>query len=468
MTRKTLSVRITFLVSVSVGLLLLASLWVVLTYTRKTLRQESQRSASEALDYTIQSIDNVLFSVEHTSGNIYWEVLSHLDNPDRMLADARKLVEVNDYVMDCTIVLKSDLDGSHNQGFTGKEEWFTRPMELGVPCWMEPAVETEGVEAKTISYSMPLYSKERNVIGVMRVDVSMVHLTEIVHSAKPTPMSRVLLMDANGNFIVYPDSSMLLHQEEILHRLKEADGSVKEARDAMYGGETGYRRVLLSDGYSYVFFRPFLRTLLPGRTDQHLNWSAAIVFPEEEIKGDFVRMHNIIIAASVVGWLLLILLCLYVTRRQLKPLRMLSNSAQRIAEGRYDEVVPYNRHHDEVGTLQQNFRKMQMSLAEHLGKLQQLTSSLQERRKGLEEAYEQAKEDEHMKIAVLHNMSNKMITPANAINDIVETLSKIYSSMDEKEVAAYVRKIQRHSQTVTELLDQLLEASKNANTQKNE
>ena len=470
MTRKTLSVRITFLMAGAVGLLLTIALSVVLGYTRKVMREESQQNASEALDYTIQSIDNVLFSVEQSAGNIYWDVLAHLDDRERMLSDARKLVEVNPYVSGCEIVMRPDTtqaESPDKQPYY-KQEWFTCPIETGFPCWIEPMKMMGPESSKMVVYSMPIYNKERSVIGVMRVDVSTVHLTKIVHSSKPTPKARTLLMDANGYFVVYPDSSLLLHQAEIMNRLAEADGSVKKTRDAMYAGETGYRRVLLGDGYSYVFFRPFSRTLLPGRTDQQLNWSAAIVFPEEELKGDFIRMHNIVVAIAVGCWVLLFLLCLYVTRRQLKPLRMLSNSAQRIAEGQYDEVVPYNKHHDEVGTLQKSYRKMQMSLADYMGRLQQLTTSLQERGRGLEEAYEQAKEDERMKTAVLHNMSNKMITPANAINDLVEYLSNNYRSMDEKEVAVHVRKIQRQSQTVTQLLDQLLEASKNTNTQKDE
>lgn len=490
MTRKTLSLRITLLMAFSVGLLLVAALFLVLGYTRKTMRQDSQRNASEALDYTIQRIDNVLFSVEQSAGNLYFDIVSHLDDPDRMYTDARKLVEVNPYVAGCAIAMRPGYYPSRGKYFmayyyqstgpTGepiilqsdtfgdrpydKQEWYNCPLANGTPCWVEPENVTSMDNAMIVTYSMPIKDKYGSIVGVLGVDVSTVQLTNIVHATKPTPKSRALLMDGNGIFIIFPDSSMLLHQSKLQRHLETADASVKQTREAMYAGETGYRRVFVENDYSYVFYKPFTRLSIPGRIEQHLDWSVAIVFPEKEIMGDFIRMRSNIILVSLIGWLLLVSLCLYVTRRQLKPLRMLANSAQLISEGHYDEVVPYNRHHDEVATLQKNFRKMQMSLAEHMGRLQQLTYSLQERGKGLVEAYEQAKDDEHMKTAVLHNMSNKMITPANAINEIVETLSKNYRMVDEKEVTMHVRNIERRSKAVTELLDQLLEASQTPKT----
>ena len=70
-------------------------------------------NAEETLDATVQDIDKILLSVEQSAGNIYWEVIAHLDKPDRMLNFSRRLVECNPYVVGCAIVFKPNYYPGH-------------------------------------------------------------------------------------------------------------------------------------------------------------------------------------------------------------------------------------------------------------------------------------------------------------------------------------------------------------------
>jgi signal transduction histidine kinase len=103
---------------------------------------------------------------------------------------------------------------------------------------------------------------------------------------------------------------------------------------------------------------------------------------------------------------------------------------------------------------------MQQALSTHIGELNRLTTALREDGDELERAYKQAKEAERMKTAVLHNMSSQMLRPANAIADGVEALSTRFSDMNQEEVETLVNQIEQQGQEATQLLDQLLSASR--------
>ena len=111
--RTTLSVRIALMVISATVLLLMASMTVMLIYARKAVKEEATQKASVTLDYTTHSIDNILLSVEQTTGNIFFNMLPHLNNPDLMFVYARKLVETNPYVAGCAIAFKEDYYNGH-------------------------------------------------------------------------------------------------------------------------------------------------------------------------------------------------------------------------------------------------------------------------------------------------------------------------------------------------------------------
>ena len=86
---KTLSVRISLMVFIAMAILLMASLAVMLYYSRKAVKEEALQKASQTLEAAVQRIDNILLSVEQTSGNIFFSMINHVDDPDMMLTYSR-------------------------------------------------------------------------------------------------------------------------------------------------------------------------------------------------------------------------------------------------------------------------------------------------------------------------------------------------------------------------------------------
>lgn len=488
---KTLSLRISLMVVCAIAALLSAALYIMLHYSRQEVKEEALNKASQTLEATVQQIDNILLSVEQSAGNFYWDMMMHMDEPDRMFTYSRKLVETNPYITGAAIAMEpyyykergkyfmAYLHRSYEHKADNREEvplvqsatfgtkpyteqsWYALPVKTRRPCWVNPLKNMDTEDEALITFSLPIYAKGNKVVGVLAVDVSLTTLSEIVLATKPSPNSYTTLLSNDGSYIVHPDSERVSHHTVFTIGHKDSDrASTMNAVKAMMSGKTGYKRFLKDGKAHYVFYKPFKLSAIPGRSKQELGWSIGIIYPEDDIFEEYNKLLFAVVVITIVSLLLMFLLYRVYTHRRLLPLRMLTKSAQRIAEGHYNDVIPDSRQHDEVGQLQDNFQQMQQALAAHMGELQRASTKLQEQEQVLTTAYEKAKEGDRMKTTFLHNMTNQMVAPMTAINESVEILRNMDSNSVKKEESdRIVDNIQEQGKKIAELLNNLIKLS---------
>ena len=104
--RKTLSVRVSLTIVSAIGVLLAVALLIMLRYSWEAIREEAVKDAEQTLETTVEQIDNVLLSVEQTSGNFYWDLMRHLDQPDRMYDYCQRIIETNPNITGCAIAFE--------------------------------------------------------------------------------------------------------------------------------------------------------------------------------------------------------------------------------------------------------------------------------------------------------------------------------------------------------------------------
>jgi len=226
----------------------------------------------------------------------------------------------------------------------------------------------------------------------------------------------------------------------------------------MIGGESGYK-VLSRDGEDYyVFYRPIT----------HTEWSVAIVCPESDIFEPYYRLQKNLIFITMVGVFLLLFFCVFIIRYNLRPLKKLGISAEKMADGDFNVYVPDTKRRDEIGLLQHSFYRMQKSLNDYIHKIRHSTETLTERNDELMKATELAKEDDRMKTAVINNMTEQMVHPIDIIADENDLIRREYKNLSEKEMAQHVDRMLENTETVTKLLNQILDASDVANAASNE
>ena len=501
---KTLSIRLSLIVVSAMAVLLMVSLIVMLFFSRKALKEEALQKASHTLESTVQRIDNILLSVEQSTGNVYFHLINNLDKPDMMYEYSRQLVESNPCVDGCAIAFKKNYYKGHeyfmayyrrnthnipvkeswpdptlmqpshqltsephdstvvkcdsfgNRPYT-EQTWFTKPMAAGKPGWLNPLKDMDVQEEPIITFCLPLYDGQETV-GIIGVDVSLSLLSHIVLATKPSANSYCTLLSGDGTYMVHPDSTKLHKQSALLQASRGADYTAIQAAQAMVAGKTGYMPFTQNGEDYYVFYKPFKRAATPGRAVENPNWSVGIIYPDDDIFGDYNNLFYYVLAIAIGGLLLLFLLCRIIVHSQLTPLILLTASAQRIAKGNYSEPIPDSRQNDEIGRLQDNFQKMQKTLAAHIGELDQLTATIKKRGDELRSVYEQAQKADRMKTSFLHNMTNQMIGPAEAIVRDVAALSD--NSQDRQhDTGRLVGDIHSNGNTITDLLKNLINIS---------
>ena len=191
-----------------------------------------------------------------------------------------------------------------------------------------------------------------------------------------------------------------------------------------------------------------------------------MVYPEEDISSAYRQLFLHVLTIAVIGLLVFYILCTHVIRRQLSPLRELTESALDIAEGNYEVPIFETSREDEIGRFQQHFNTMQLALAQRAREQEKLTATLQERHDSLRNAYEQTVGDVELKEDFLHNMTNQMIEPAEDIARSVKNLCDGYSTISHKDAAREADNIMQQRSTIIEMLNPMLKSTDSSDTRK--
>ena len=457
----------------AIALLLIASMVVMFHFSRQALREEAVRDAEETLEGTVKLVDNILLSIEQSTGNVYTEMMGHLDEPDRMESYCRELVKCNPYIVGCGLafkphyypgrelfmvyirktpdsLVKTDTFGP--QSYI-EQSWYTDAMESGTAGWLEPLKNDSIWDEALTAFCLPILDKNNQCIAVMTADVSLAQLSQIVLDSKPSTRGYSTLLSRKGSFVVHPDPEKVKYQTVFAQTEHGTHPSVLAAAEAMVKGQSGFRPFRMNDEQWYVLFKPFRRDVVPGRLNDDLGWSIGVVYPDDDIFKEYNQLLYYLLAIAVVGLLLFFVLCRLITHRALLPLGLLTRSAQRIAERLPDEI-PDTKREDEIGQLQVHFRHMQEALDAHMDEQERLSDELRERSENLQEAYDQAQEADRMKTAFLHFMTNKMIEPSENILNRVTDLCN-HRNGSQKEAGRVANIVRQQGEALIGILDRL-------------
>lgn len=478
--------RLSLRVVAAMNLLLMIILTVMFYVSRRAMKNDALDRASQTLEGAMVRVDNLMLSMEETAGNMYYSLQPRLSNPDTMYAYSRKIVELNPCVVGCAIAYKPDyfpnrepfIAYTHRNGSIHEkhqdtddqlvvcketfnimpyweQRWFTRTIEANVPLWLNPM---EGIEAglePLVLYCLPLRDDAGTPVGVMTVGVSISLLSGMVFDTKPSPNSYCALIDSAGMFVVHPTGKNLM----MPNAFNMPDESVRNVLKSVLSGETGYKPLSVGGLDFYVFYKPFKQADVPYRSMGRLGWSIALAISKDDIFGEYYKTFNDVMTIALGGMILLLLSCWGILFVRLRPLKMLTSRAHHIAQGHYDEHIPNTWNRDEIGSLQRNFIRMRRSLVSQIETMRQLNQSVEDRGMDLKLAYKQAKKADKMKTAFLRHMSNQIVTPAQSIDEDVETLLNKGDDMDNAKRQQLVEHIQQSGHDITQILNQVLNLS---------
>ena len=213
------------------------------------------------------------------------------------------------------------------------------------------------------------------------------------------------------------------------------------------GNEQGYRRMFYEGREIFIFSQPIGERA----------FSLAVVCPAQDIYEYNPGVQWFLLLRGGIGVLILLFIIFLVVARHLRPVHLLADAAQSIANGNLDTPIPEAHHEHETGRLQNSLKKMQTSLATYMAEMQQKQEALSQQNTELQAAYSEAQAYETLREKVLSNMTDRMAAPVAKISHSTETVCREYNSLSKTEMTALQTDIMQATQTIIELLDQLME-----------
>ncbi len=248
--------------------------------------------------------------------------------------------------------------------------WYLNPQKLQRPVWSEPYNDERGGDFVKSTYSVPIYragNSEKEFIGVVRVDVNLIRLQEIISDVKILQSGYAFLLSQEGYFVTLPRKESIMKDSIFFLADIVEDPQVAEIGRAMLAGQEGIAPLkdFLSGRKSWIYYKPVPST----------GWSLGVIFPEDELLGDLHALIKQLVFINLSGLILLLGLIVFLSRRITRPLSLLDEKVQAITQGNLDIELPEPSTHDEIGTLTLSFREMQAALKEYLADLAATTAA---------------------------------------------------------------------------------------------
>ena len=229
----------------------------------------------------------------------------------------------------------------YNTEDTSQLVWFTVPKHEGKAIWISPYV-TENLNVRVISYNVPIYCKGE-FVGVLGIEIDYTTMAEQINNIRLYSNGYAFLNDDEGNLFYHPriDVTKIKHPEI-------PDGIISDSTFFRYT----YDGVVKEAAW------------LPLSNGMRLN----VAVPVGETEGAWERLFTNITVVSLAVLILACVFTLFFTRHIAKPLKQLTEAAEKVDHGNYDYQLTYDKD-DEVGRLTKTFQRLVDDIKKHIGDL---------------------------------------------------------------------------------------------------
>lgn len=447
----------------SLGILLMAmpifmlALGILFVQSRNYVKREATKHATSVVTTTMQHINRYMNVVQTATDLTAWDVTASMQ-PDSLLAYSNYVVTLNGHIDGCSISLEPETFPQYGRYFSVytvrktdtistviEEEyeyfdkvWYKQPKQEGKASWAVYFDESDSLEltinGMIASYSKPLYKSDKQFVGIISTDLSLLRLSKIITTETPYADSYFMMTGDEGRYYLHPDTTLLFTHTIFSDADPHENADVIALGHQMTTGQKGSMSVIIDGKPCIVCYQP-----VPGT-----NWSLALVCPERSILQNYNLLAYILSPLIIIGLLMIFLFSSITVNHAIRPLNKLTAKLQRITNGHYDEQITRTHYNDVVGRLRNNFADMQESLNRHVGEIQQMNDEATRRNEELAYTSELAKEANHQKSLFIQNVSHQVRTPLNIIMGFAHVLKENKAFMSEDEMKS-ISDMMRHN-----------------------
>ena len=239
-----------------------------------------------------------------------------------------------------------NLDGSEIA--FNNTKWFQASIN-GKKNTTEPYIDSQN--NIFITFSLPVYDDNRNIIGVLGSDVDGLWLTDQIDDIVVGQTGECYILDNSGSTVADKDAELVKNRENTAEEAK---------KDPLLASCAAFEKMALeSDEPSVGFYEYKGETVIASYAKMKTtDWTIIIDAPEDEFMGTVneLRLEMIIIGFSILAVSLIIVF--FVARTMIKPINVVVSALKDIAQGEGDLTVRLPVHgNDEVTDLSEYFNE---------------------------------------------------------------------------------------------------------------
>ncbi len=362
--------------------------------TIKNSMKSAERNISDMMSDVMVATDNNVFDIER-----------NLSKPDEMQAIVERIVKQNKHIRSCGISFIENYYPSKGRLFCPyawrndsseiqvqrlgdvvsdylNSKWFKEAVTRDSAYWADPFIDGHDGKTPLVAFLQPIHDQQGRVVAVMGADLSLDFMTEFLEEqdsltedamlVAPTEIPlRSYMLSQDGTYLTHPESWHIMKGNFFQH-VKDYDdeegmakNAIKEMKEKkVSNSETDYM-MMINRTPSYLFYAPVKGT----------DWILVVVAPRVvlDFMGLVVGLFMLVVVLVIIQ--VTFLVCRFVIKRSAKPLKVLADAADMVAQGHFDTQLPSIKHNDEIHQLRDSFENMQQSLATYVEDLKTTTAA---------------------------------------------------------------------------------------------
>lgn len=457
--------KLNFSTRISLYTLSLASILFVITLSvvffcaKYYLHEETLKKAEHMLDLTNESMCNVLNNVETAHRNTIFHFEHNIDNSQIVLEQMAELLQNNTEIFAIQIGLepyyfrnekytmflayredstkqieKKQITNKEQYGDYLSMDWFQLPYYLEKPLWSDPYQLID--DTPVISYLSPIRDKNNRVVGSIAMAIRLVTFTDLVEKNEKVMNHANLVVGRRGGIIISPMPEHQMRETIFTLAEEKKDTTLWRVGLDMIAGKSGVKAYtrMYDDKPAYLLYQPV----------EHIGWSIGLVIPEGFFMSALRPMTLFILMITVLGLVIMYLSCFWVIRKLLNPIKALTETTKKIANGDFCASLPQLKREDEIKELCDVFEHMQQSLS------RTIESLVTEKNK--------AEYANYMRSTFIQNFGRDIRSPLNNILGFSYLITEMANNKQEN-LKDYSEIIAENCQTLCNLLKELMNLS---------
>ncbi|MFB5558957.1 methyl-accepting chemotaxis protein [Bacillus cereus] len=272
--------------------------------------------------------------------------------------------------------------------------------------WGQPSYEI-ATGKLSVGVSKAITAQDGSVLGVVAMDVSLGTIQKLLHNIQYNNDGEMFIINDKNMALVYPEKiGKDVSKEPLIQSLNK---------------EVTKYAVTTIKGEDVVVYSQSFDTM---------KWTIGIFYPKETIDGLLNSTRNTVIIMACISLLVGIVASYLFSRRLARPLQLLKNHVQKVAEGDLTLRMKVTSK-DEVGELTKYFNDMVEQMNEMVSKIKNSVSTVQQSTNSLHYLTNETVAASREVSGAMDDVSGGASTLANSVDEVSAQLENMAESVEQ-------------------------------------